>query len=409
MDKANSTQPTAPGKPAKPYSGFPLFPHATRRWAKKIRGRMHYFGPWEDPDGALQKYLDQKDALHRGLTPADTSDGPTVFLLCGKFLTTKKRLLEADELSVHSYTDYAKACKRLVHVFGKTRLVADLRPDDFEKLRAKLAKTYGPVRLGNEINRTRIVFNYGLKCGLIDKPMVYGEGFRRPSKKTLRKHRAEQGPKMFQASEIRSMLAAAGQPLKAMILLGVNCGFGNADCGTLPIISLDLDGGWLNYARPKTGVSRRCPLWQETVCALREWLTIRPTPKAKEHDGLVFVTAQGDTWAKETSDNPVSKETRKLLNNIGIKGNRNFYCLRHTLQTIGDEARDFLAVRHIMGHVGADIADAYREKISDDRLRAVAEHVRGWLFTQPKTKRQAGKALGAPVKKDAPHLRLFTA
>jgi hypothetical protein len=65
----SEVHPTAPAKPSKPYPDFPLFPHATRRWAKKIRGKMHYFGPWNDPDGTLEKYLEQKDDLHAGRKP----------------------------------------------------------------------------------------------------------------------------------------------------------------------------------------------------------------------------------------------------------------------------------------------------------------------------------------------------
>src|SRR5581483_10002760 len=228
--------------------------------------------------------------------------------------------------------------------------------------------------------RVRTVFNYAFKGGLLDRPMVFGEGFKVPSQRTLRTHRAARGPKMFEADEIRRMVQAAGPALRAMILLGVNCGFGNSDCGTLPLAALDLDGGWVNYRRPKTGVSRRCPFWSETVMALREWLAKRPEPNDPANAGLVFVTKYGQPWAKDAADSPITKETRKLLDALGINGHRNFYALRHTFETIGGVGKDQAAVDAIMGHARDDMASAYRERISDDRLRDVTECVRRWLF-----------------------------
>src|SRR5262249_46636029 len=146
------------------------------------------------------------------------------------------------------------------------------------------------------------------------------------------------------ADEIRRLLGAAGPAMKAMILLGVNCGFGNADCGNLPLAALDLENGWIDYPRPKTGIPRRCPLWPETVEAIQEALAHRPQPKDEAAAGLVFIPKYGKPGAKDVADSPITKETRKLLDALGMNGHRNFYTLRHTFRTVADESKDQPAV-----------------------------------------------------------------
>ena len=376
----SEVHPITTARPSKPYADFPLFPHATGRWAKKIRGQTHYFGKWADPDGALAKYLEQKDALHAGRKPRLEAVVLTVKDVANAFLTHKKALLDAGELSPRTWADYKAATDLLISAFGRQRIVADLGPDDFAALKNKMSRNWGPVRVRDFVQRIRSVFKHSFDAELIDRPIRFGPGFARPTKKTMRLERAKKGSRMFEADELRRILAAAAQPLKAMILLGVNCGYGNADCGTLPLSALNLEGGWVSYHRPKTGISRRCPLWPETTEAVKEYLAKRREPKDPADAGLVFLTARGGSWHKQIEDNPISKETRKLLNTLGINGHRSFYALRHTFETMGGEAKDQVAVDHIMGHARDDMATVYRERISDERLKAVANYVRSWLF-----------------------------
>jgi integrase len=386
MSEPHSTAPGAAGKPAKPYPEFPLFAHAAGVWAKKIRGKLHYFGPWSDADAALEKYLEQKDALHAGRAPRPEAEGLTVKALANAFLTHKKSLLDAGELSPRTWGEYKETTDLLVAQFGKGRLVDDLDPDDFAGLRAKVAKRWGPTRLRNFIQRVRSVFKHATDNGLTNKVVLYGQAFARPSQKVLRLERARKGKRLFTADEVRRMLGfppwrpAAGVRLEAMLWLGINCGFGNADCGTLPLTALDLDAGVIDFPRPKTGIPRRCVLWPETVAALRDTLAARPEPKNAEHAGLVFVTKYGLPWARDNDPGAITKEMAKLLRALGINGHRNFYTLRHTFRTVADEAKDQPAADYIMGHEVPHMSSIYRETISDERLRAVAEHVRAWLF-----------------------------
>jgi integrase len=386
MSKRHSTPAYTRVKPSKPYPDFPLFAHATGYWAKKIRGRTVYFGPLADPDAALQKYLDQKDALHAGRTPRVDPDAVTVKDVANGFLNHKKALLDAGEIKLRTWQENKEATHLLVDALGKRRVVADLGPDDFAALRRSMAKKWGPHRLTKMIGYIRSVFKHAHEAGSIGKPVQFGPGFRRPSRKVIRLERAQRGPRLFTADEIHRLLKAAGPQLKAMLLLGINCGFGNADCGTLPQRAVDLAAGIIDYPRPKTGIPRRCALWPETVQAIRDALANRSEPKDQAHAQLVFLTRCGLPWAKATSTNPVSQETGRVLKALGINGRKGlgFYTLRHVFRTVADEAKDQPCVDFIMGHESGHMSSVYRETISDARLRAVAEHVRGWLFTTNK-------------------------
>jgi hypothetical protein len=97
-------------------------PPGTGRWAKKIRGKLHYFGPWADPDAALKKYEEQRDALHAGRKRREESGGLSVKELCNQFLNAKRALVESGELTKRSWQDSKAACDLLVSHFGKGRL-----------------------------------------------------------------------------------------------------------------------------------------------------------------------------------------------------------------------------------------------------------------------------------------------
>ncbi len=108
----------------------------------------------------------------------------------------------------------------------------------------------------------------------------------------------------------------------------------------------------------------------------------RKTPRVPAYQHLLFVTKYGGPWYSPSgSACPIAQEFRKLTTQLGIyRRGLGFYALRHTFETVAGETLDQVAVNHIMGHADNSMAATYRESISDDRLRAAAEHVHTWLF-----------------------------
>jgi integrase len=398
---------------------FPLYQHGIGYWAKKINGQTKYFGKVaDDPNGvaALERWLAEKDDLLAGRVPRNRDDQLLLGELANEYLAAKKEERDGGELSARTFLSYYATCKSVCEALGRHRSVADLSPEDFRQLRKALArgrKTKGTERskvsLKNEIIRARGLFKFGFTEGLLDAPVRFGSAFKMPKPKFLRRerklHRREHGLRMLTAEQIRTMLDNASMPLKAMILLGINAGLGQTDLSELPLSAVDLKGGWLNYERPKTEVDRRCPLWPETLAAIRQWLPQRPKAKHRADSGLLFLTVRGARFVKLTKErkkgtngkadegtpggagcDAIGQEFKKLLFRLGIKkqgDRRSFYGFRHGFQTVGEGCGDPVAVRSIMGHVDSTMSANYREEVSDTRLQTVTNHIHSWLFGPP--------------------------
>jgi hypothetical protein len=102
------------------------------------------------------------------------------------------------------------SCELVVAQFGKGRLVADFDPDEFATLQTKTAGKWGPLTLGNVIERIRVVFKFAWNNGVFDRPVRFVQNFKRPSRKVVRIDRARKGPKLFTADEIKRLLATTG-------------------------------------------------------------------------------------------------------------------------------------------------------------------------------------------------------
>jgi integrase len=386
---ANSN--TSP-KPRKPYQNYPLYAHASRRWAKKIRGRTHFFGPWrDDPQfyeqdwkAALERYEHGVHDLQRGRKPrpmGQDEQAITVEYLVNSFLAHREALVESGELQRQTWLDYKSIGEELVRKLGRYTNVEQLTPADFADLRKHFAKGKSLVTLKNSITRSMAIINYAHKQRLVRHPIDVGESFKKPKKVALKREKLASGGKSFTIEELRLLYHAANPQMKCFILLGLNGGMGNGDVGQLE--RRHIVDGWIDFPRPKTLVDRRFPLWKETVRAIGQ------TAQTKRADlPNVFLTKYGLVWFKDNGDDPISKEFRKLCLDCGVhKHGRGFYSLRHQFRSIARGCRDREAVDFVMGHADGTVAESYMEwGIDDARLKAVTDHVYAWvkpMFRKP--------------------------
>ena len=335
--------------------------------------------------------------------------------MCNGFLGWQKDKLDSGEIGARWFEDSREIVSEFATAVVKERLATDLRPEDFQRYRLKLAKRLGVHALTRHVTCIRSLFRYAYDVDLINDAVKLGKGFANPTaaqkRKAKQKAELENGKKLFTREELVAILDACGPELHGPVLLGINGGFGNTDCATLPRSAVDLDAALIAYARPKTGVRRVVPLWPQTVEALRQAIASdRPNAGDKETAALMFLTPTGRPLVRQTVSNDeergrvraantdeLSGRFAALLKSLGIhRPGKGFYTLRHTFRTWADETNDQHAIHLVMGHAIPGMSGIYVEEIGVERLRKVVNHVRSKLWPKG-TAEQA-----PPVSTDQP-------
>lgn len=371
-------------RPAKPTRNFPLWAHKSGSWVAIVEGERKSFGGWRrDPDG--EHALARFEAYTRGLAKPVNDDTVILKDVANLYITRQLRRAEAGEIGWRQFRDLKTSIEDFASTVGRSVRVADLRPNRFTAYRDSLvARGYVASTVKRTIANIKAMFRWAYDQERINAPPRYGGEFKpvrstKPPRKLL-----------FSADEIAMMITAAKLPLRAMIRLGVECGFGNTDIAALLWEQVDLDNRVIALHRHKTKIERRCIISNELAQDLRDWRELRakwkgsnPTPDR------VFVTKRGCVYVREVpSDDP--KAPPRVVDSVGIlfdkhirnkvkikakKDGRSFYTLRRTHRTWADELRDPHAAALVMGHKFQSVAGLYVQHVGDERLSAINSHI----------------------------------
>ena len=311
---------------------FPLTLHPTGQYCKKIKGKIRYFGT--DKKKALEKYLAQATYLHgaQSLVQKNPNDKMTLKQLCDPYLDYQNSRVLVGAITAKHYNDLIDSLGKFMAFLGQGCRIESISTLDLQNYKRKLQSAYASVDRQNlHIGLMKAMFHWARKNDVLESI---------PNIDAISKDRiVHKEMYTFNPQQIKKLLSTPDVKMKAMIWLGLNCGFGCTDCSRLQWKDLDFKNNRVKLARKKTGVRRNLPLWPETIQALKE------VPRSGT---FVFVTSEGHPWIRTTVttndngepkyiyDNRITTKFSRLMKKVGIKAPKGtgFYNFRRTAATI---------------------------------------------------------------------------
>lgn len=129
--------------------------------------------------------------------------------------------------------------------------------------------------------------------------------------------RSEHGVKRFRLPQIATLWQYATPQERLYIVLGLNCGFGRGEIGTLQLAEVNLDKRLIKRLRTKTTVQGKWRLWNVTVAGIRWYLDHRRPETAET---ALLVNRSGKSYQRPTAggnkNNQIYNAFNKLIDRI---------------------------------------------------------------------------------------------
>lgn len=362
-------------------SDCPLWLHPSGQWTRKVRGRFHYFG--KDIAVALKRWADEKDYLLAGRPVPRTDSSPSVDQICNTYLDGLRELVRIGKRSAGYLDSQVRCCDMLVTTVGKQTRLHFMNESDWKRLWVRLAEGVAPTTLTGRVLSIRSLAKFASTIG---PPVKVPNTFQVSGSRESNLYRARKESQRFLSREdIHKLLANATPPFKPILMLAINCGLPGSDIAEIRIDDLNLKHKdvWLRITRTKTGITRRFPLWPETVLEIKRYLKTKPLPLRQQDKDLLFLTGTRRSWRSNASGGGPTSDCMTYLKTKVRLPNVEFYSLRRTFATQAAKTKDLITTRYLMGHK-LDSKDIllkhYIAEPSDSEIRNVVNYVRDWFY-----------------------------
>lgn len=236
------------------------------------------------------------------------------------------------------------------------------------------------------------------KAGLLTRPWQYGADFRKPADADIVTSAAD-SDKAYTPDQLRKAFLAVrkNKLFRAAGWLALAGAFQPKDLALLPESCIDLDAGYIRFARGKTGVGRLCWLPPCARIAIRHYLADRADSANDDAAKLLFRSERGLPMYRDAE----GRESGSRYDAMGSGWNKltglPMSGLRSTFATLADDNADQRAVDIVMGHKSGHVRSVrnthYAKRFSPQRVERLVSAVISLAFGR--------KIRGSPPQPDA--------